>query len=608
MYAEPTEPVTELDKRRRAEELAAARRKAREERAKIDREAARAKAPALAERTNEPEYDDAPEKQLASHRRHRGREALEERLVYEKWVHREKGREALEERAINAQIEKEQRARDKHLRQLEQQAAAQQSAEKAARLQRECQERIDQKKQQRLQEQQQAAGAAAPEGLEGSEQPPAGEEVASASDAIRARFDSFLAKPMPAGPGVAAGGGGGGGVSTAAEEAAERLERALLEYEALPSPIDAEARLGLRPSPLGAWAEEAGDGGEEEKVAPRPTTAEPAHGVRRGVRPGGGGDRGSGGGAQQRPHSARATVKATDASLLTHPASRCNVVGVGMSGRAHSFGRVPRASPSGTMVHHAPTAVTGGANVPRAGAAASTATAAVGTTATVRRSAAAAAPAEPPRRRPTSAPSQPRGRGGGHASSARANVPAAAAERVTAKEEKQELEQEYDDDEEEDEEETCVVCDPYVGGKPDARKLAPPPPFGASGVVFGQAARGVVAWRAPAPRQPPPPRPTALAHAANYAGGPALIVECCGEPYDGYCCKRHHPDDAVICCGRHARGLVFAGGGLEHERRAYDDRHRAQGGQTAFSFGKSRRRTAVGAVPKGHYLAPSVVK
>ena len=96
MY-EPSVPATELDKRLRAKELAAARREAREERAKIDREAARAKAPALAERTNEPEYDDAPEKQLASHRRHRGREALEERLVYEKWVHREKGREALEE-------------------------------------------------------------------------------------------------------------------------------------------------------------------------------------------------------------------------------------------------------------------------------------------------------------------------------------------------------------------------------------------------------------------------------------------------------------------------------------------------------------------------------
>jgi len=597
MY-EPSVPGTELDKRLRAKELAAARREAREERAKIDREAARAKAPALAERTNEPEYDDAPEKQLASHRRHRGREALEERLVYEKWVHREKGREALEEQAINQQIEKEQRTRDKYLRELERQAAAQQSAEKAARLQRECQERIERKRQQ----QQQTAAAAAPEGPEGSEQPPAGEEVASASDAIRARFDSFLAKPMPAGPGVAAGGGGGGGVSTAAEEAAERLERAFLEYEALPSPTDAEARLGLRPrtAPLRAWAEEGGDGDEGEKAAPRPATAASAGGVRRGARAGAGG---RGGAQQQRPHSARATVRAAEASLLTHPASRCHVAGVGVSGRAHSFGRVPRASPSGTMVHHAPTAVTGGASVPRAGAAASTATVAAGTTGTGRRSAAAASAAAPPRRRPTSAPQQRRGGGGGAgASSARADAPAAATEAATADVLVVAAE------EEEEEGETCVVCDPYLGDKPDPRKLAPPPPFGASGVVFGQAARGVVGWRAPPPPQPLPPRPTALAHAANYAGGPALIVECCGEPYDGYCCKRHHPDDAVICCGRHARGLVFGGGGVEHERRAYDDRHREQGGQTAHTFGKARRRTAVGAVPKGHYLAPSVLR
>ena len=31
------------------------------------------------------------------------------------------------------------------------------------------------------------------------------------------------------------------------------------------------------------------------------------------------------------------------------------------------------------------------------------------------------------------------------------------------------------------------------------------------------------------------------------------IVECCGDPYDGYCCKRHHPDDTVFCCRRHAK-------------------------------------------------------
>ena len=28
-------------------------------------------------------------------------------------------------------------------------------------------------------------------------------------------------------------------------------------------------------------------------------------------------------------------------------------------------------------------------------------------------------------------------------------------------------------------------------------------------------------------------------------------VLCCGDEYDGYCCRRHHPDDAIVCCARH---------------------------------------------------------
>ncbi len=32
----------------------------------------------------------------------------------------------------------------------------------------------------------------------------------------------------------------------------------------------------------------------------------------------------------------------------------------------------------------------------------------------------------------------------------------------------------------------------------------------------------------------------------------APILECCGEPFDGFCCRRHHPDDSIVCCLRHA--------------------------------------------------------
>ena len=60
-------------------------------------------------------------------------------------------------------------------------------------------------------------------------------------------------------------------------------------------------------------------------------------------------------------------------------------------------------------------------------------------------------------------------------------------------------------------------------------------------------------WRRPPARAAPPRRARAPRGARH---GPIEIVECCGEEYDGYCCKRHHLDDDVECCSstRSVRG------------------------------------------------------
>ena len=64
------------------------------------------------------------------------------------------------------------------------------------------------------------------------------------------------------------------------------------------------------------------------------------------------------------------------------------------------------------------------------------------------------------------------------------------------------------------------------------------------------------------------------------------VLECCGEAYEGYCCRRHYPDDAVVCCKRHAPPL------------AADSTIRGPGTR----FATAQRETAIGAVPRGHMV------
>ena len=152
-------------------------------------------------------------------------------------------------------------------------------------------------------------------------------------------------------------------------------------------------------------------------------------------------------------------------SMITH-ASRLTPR---TCGPGHTFGALPRVSPSGTMAHHVP---------PSSAPPRPTSTRAASRT-----------PVEEPPTRPTSARSK-----------AGASVTTRAASRAPS--------------------------DPST----DARPLP----------VFGADAKGAIAYRSPtAPstkRRPP----------FSFA-----CIECCGEEFDGFCCRRHHPDDAVVCCDRH---------------------------------------------------------
>jgi hypothetical protein len=153
------------------------------------------------------------------------------------------------------------------------------------------------------------------------------------------------------------------------------------------------------------------------------------------------------------------------ASMITH-ASRLTPR---TSGPGHTFGALPRVSPSGTMAHHVPPS----SAPPRP---------------TSARAASRTPVAEPPTR-PTSARSQ-----------AGASVTTRAASQAPR--------------------------DPST----DARPLP----------VFGADAKGAIAYR-------PPTAPQAKRRPSSSFA----CIECCGEEFDGFCCRRHHPDDAVVCCDRH---------------------------------------------------------
>jgi hypothetical protein len=70
----------------------------------------------------------------------------------------------------------------------------------------------------------------------------------------------------------------------------------------------------------------------------------------------------------------------------------------------------------------------------------------------------------------------------------------------------------------------------------------PARPFGAD------AKGGALAWRPVSARS----RSRAAEAATLKQIREAACVVCCGDEFDGYCCKRHHPDDSVVCCSRHA--------------------------------------------------------
>ena len=284
-------------------------------------------------------------------------------------------------------------------------------------------------------------------------------------------------------------------------------------------------------------------------------------------------------------------------SMITKPASMLRREATGRA--PHSFGSVPRFSPSGTMAHH------GGPKVLPLAA------------------------AKPKRAPQTSAAST-----GGRPQSA-----GAAATTRLAK-----------DDGEQPQPQTarpvrgdvttCVDCVPDSQTRerpPTATEREPyssltnryePRPFGAS-------ALGVHQFR----HRPTKPRRAApvKAHAAS-AGGVSVgraadaapdeaavfdWFECCGPPFEGYCCKRHHPDDDVICCKRHQRAAELHEPARCHTRLTATGEWRQVSPATAggikawpstiggptFTFGKAGakgpfRETAVAQVPKGHRQHP----
>ena len=331
--------------------------------------------------------------------------------------------------------------------------------------------------------------------------------VASESTEVRARIDSFLDKPLPAAAATAPSASAARPPRDLEASFLGRFGKLLDEYEECAEPLrgiveeadasnDAfEEMLGGAEPAVPARAPEEGGAAATAAAAARPPAAQ-----RRRPASGGGG---------------------ADTSMMTHPASACRAP-PRLDRGAHTFSRVPRMSPSGTMPHMAAGALTHAAAGAGGGA----------------------------RPRPSSAPpgaenARANG-GGGGAAPKRATVPAA------------------------------TPSDPL--GAHERR------PFGAS-------AQGLVAWRAMAP--PAGPRRPASARACGPGGsrrGPIEIVECCGEEYDGYCCKRHHPDDDVECCSLHSkRPRPQPAAAAAAAKRA-----------AAGTFARKPRLTAVGAVPTGH--------
>ena len=159
-------------------------------------------------------------------------------------------------------------------------------------------------------------------------------------------------------------------------------------------------------------------------------------------------------------------------------------------------------------------------------------------------------------------------------------------------------------------------------GTAGRRVLRGVPPEGANSApqsglersAFGARAKGTLQFKyAPTVPRLRPPR-----HGREVPGSGfdvLEVVECCGEPFEGYCCKRHHPDDAIICCKRHQPSAPACCGLTAAMTRAQLgtptpglDRSRATPRtQRTFTFPRAGaagpfRATAIVEVPRGHAL------
>ena len=226
--------------------------------------------------------------------------------------------------------------------------------------------------------------------------------------------------------------------------------------------------------------------------------------------------------------------KANPASMMTHPPSRTVAVAGGRANPGHTFGSLPRTSPSGTMAHHkaempTPTATAAlqqktKARMPHGGAENDMSEA---------NARYAQYKAQPP-------PSFDKCLPCGDSSTENKRPSSAASSQDSTQQSVQQRQP--------------------LSNKPGAFAV--------------DAKGGPLAWRPPSaatkPRErvKPPSRQELKRQEKAFdaadaevkkgalnptACGPfAFAAVCCGGEFEGYCCKRHHPSDDVVCCSKHA--------------------------------------------------------
>lgn len=251
--------------------------------------------------------------------------------------------------------------------------------------------------------------------------------------------------------------------------------------------------------------------------------------------------------AASEPATSKTTGKAgrppVRGSMMTHPPSRTVAVAGRVTNAAgHTFGSLPRASPSGTMAHHAPRAqptpaATAALQRPRSARARLDGAEPTGSAASQR-----PATADNARPQTASRPSSARSEGSTRSS------------------------------------------DGSRGG-------------GAAASAFAVAAKGgALAWRHPEDATKPrvatkPPKRQELVRAqkavddadtASKKGAPfAFTLVCCGDEFEGYCCKRHHPADDVVCCRVHAPVRAASASSMTKSRDSIAERYKQLMRETA---------------------------